>query len=275
MAPLGALVALCLAALVPAPAAAGRLRARRASAERAEIALRREATSLESAVGTMDATIFSVAARLEQASELLGGAVEAPKAKAEPVATNATAKKEANATHPAAVKKNLTAVLSKEQDVLQGLFAHLKKNIKHFNEEETKGKKDNARRVKELQAKLKRDQEQLKSGKLSKFMHEALVNRTRLEEHELQYWSRGREIEHSMFHSNLKMSHGLMQRVKTVMEAYTQALSKGAVDPKVLKEMSAAAIPRAFVQLREKLGKVAKQHRLHLMAEAQLVASDE
>lgn len=281
----GAVVA-CATALAPAPAAALLFRHRghegqlsllstgeRVTAKSAEIALRREVDTFESEVGTMDATIFDVAARLGRASELLSAAPEA-NASAKVAAKAATTAKKAKNVTVAAKAKNVTALLHNEQRLLTDLFSHLKLNIKHFNEEEKSSKGQNSEVLKRLQDRLKRDQEKLKAGKLSKFEHEELVNRTRLEEHEVKYWSHGRELQHTLFHANLKLTHGLMARVKTVMEAYTQALSKGKVDPQLLKAMKGASLPKAFVEMRAELKGAAKHDRLHLLAQAQLIATD-
>jgi len=50
---------------------------------------------------------------------------------------------------------------------------------------------------------------------------------------------RNRE-EHSMFHANLKMTHGLMSRVKTVIEAYKEVLAKGHISAKMAEDARAA-----------------------------------
>lgn len=56
----------------------------------------------------------------------------------------------------------------------------------------------------------------------------------------VQYWGRQRESAHSMFHANLKMTHTLMSKVKSVMEAYEEMLSKGKLSKKASQQMKSA-----------------------------------
>lgn len=170
-------------------------------------------------------------------------------------------------------KHDKKAAMMAEKDILEGLFAHLKSSIKGLNTQEKKDKTENSAELKKIQARLLHDQARLKDPKahLSAFEHAELVNRTRIEEHEVQYWSHGRELQHGMFHANLKLTHGLMQRVKSVMEAYQQAIQKGHVDPKMVKSLDAISLPKAFLQMRVALRKLAKTHRKRLLHETQLL----
>merc|ERR1712129_623431 len=72
------------------------------------------------------------------------------------------------------------------------------------------------------------------------------------DEVELSYWKRGREMQHSMFHSRLKVTHGLISRVKEVLDAYGEMMSKGKLSPDrvrilrvVVANMPAKAVPHA------------------------------
>jgi len=93
-----------------------------------------------------------------------------------------------------------------------------------------------------------------------------LVNRTRTEEHELKFWTRGRELQHDMFHSNLKLTHGLMSRVKSVMEAYKQVLATGKLDPKLSKALheTSASLPKALIQKEQRVNKDVQKIQKHL-----------
>mmetsp|Transcript_38379 Transcript_38379/g.105715 ORF Transcript_38379/g.105715 Transcript_38379/m.105715 type:complete len:235 (-) Transcript_38379:74-778(-) len=142
---------------------------------------------------------------------------------------------------PGALSANRSAALKQQQDVLQKLFANLKSNIKTMNKRETKGKDTSETTIARLRQRLDLDREKLNSTNLTAFDRERLVNRTRAEEHELAYWSRGRDLQHDMYRANLRMTHGLMSRVKKVMEAYSDVLANGKLDPKMADEMRMAS----------------------------------
>eukprot|EP00747_Dinoflagellata_sp_TGD_P216136 gnl/TRDRNA2_/TRDRNA2_88733_c0_seq1.p1 gnl/TRDRNA2_/TRDRNA2_88733_c0~~gnl/TRDRNA2_/TRDRNA2_88733_c0_seq1.p1 ORF type:complete len:232 (+),score=75.40 gnl/TRDRNA2_/TRDRNA2_88733_c0_seq1:102-698(+) len=147
------------------------------------------------------------------------------------------------------------ANLLKEQKVLTDLFAKLKTNIKGFNKYEQESKDSNKVRIQEIQKKLERDRAELNKTKNGTFQHEELVNRTRDEERDLKYWTEGRELQHQMFHSHLKMTHSMMERVRSVLDAYQQVLTKGKLDPKVKQALHATAesLPKSFIQMRREL----------------------
>merc|ERR1719274_137158 len=63
-----------------------------------------------------------------------------------------------------------------------------------------------------------------------------------------------------------------MQRVKTVMEAYNQAMEHGKVDPKMLKDLNAVSLPKAFIQMRTELRKADRLHHTNIVHEARLAA---
>merc|ERR1719159_803696 len=104
-----------------------------------------------------------------------------------------------------------------------------------------------------MKARLQKDREALKNSKLSDDERKMLLNTTKMDEDEVKYWSTDRQISHGMYHTHLKLTHGLMQRVKTVMEAYSQALAHGKIDATLLKSINAASIPKAFAQIRSEL----------------------
>jgi hypothetical protein len=169
------------------------------------------------------------------------------------------------------LKANVTKNLKTQQIKLDALFKHLKDNIANFNKREAEQKQDSTEYVKRLQERLDKDHKRLQDASLSDFDHEMLVNRTRMEERELKFWTRGRELQHDMFHSNLKLTHGLMSRVKTVMEAYQQMLSRGKVDSKLAKALHETLPPKAFIQREKRVRRDVRRLGKHLKLTALLL----
>eukprot|EP00929_Paragymnodinium_shiwhaense_P013911 TRINITY_DN12175_c0_g1_i1.p1 TRINITY_DN12175_c0_g1~~TRINITY_DN12175_c0_g1_i1.p1 ORF type:complete len:855 (+),score=323.88 TRINITY_DN12175_c0_g1_i1:109-2673(+) len=133
--------------------------------------------------------------------------------------------------------------MQEQSEALKKLMSHLKEEITGFNKFEDKSKSDNTNMVAKVQARVDKDHADLKKANLSSFERELITNRTKTDEHELSYWKRGRAIQHTMFHANLKMTHGLMSKVKDVMAAYDEMLTKGKLSSKVadgLKRAGAA-----------------------------------
>eukprot|EP00747_Dinoflagellata_sp_TGD_P184289 gnl/TRDRNA2_/TRDRNA2_39792_c0_seq1.p2 gnl/TRDRNA2_/TRDRNA2_39792_c0~~gnl/TRDRNA2_/TRDRNA2_39792_c0_seq1.p2 ORF type:complete len:282 (-),score=75.10 gnl/TRDRNA2_/TRDRNA2_39792_c0_seq1:18-863(-) len=195
-------------------------------------------------------------AELAKAATALGHAVRVLEEVANATAVhNAKGNASETKAKPQLMKVSQKANLEKEKKVLEGLFTHLKSNIADFNKNEKKGKSDNTAMLTSLKKRLAADQEKLKSKSLSQFQHEALLNRTRMEQKEIQYWSTGREIQHNMFHAHLKMTHGLMERVKSVLDAYNDMLTKGKLDAKTKEaiKMASESLPKAFIEMRREL----------------------
>eukprot|EP00746_Dinoflagellata_sp_MGD_P002456 gnl/MRDRNA2_/MRDRNA2_104768_c0_seq1.p1 gnl/MRDRNA2_/MRDRNA2_104768_c0~~gnl/MRDRNA2_/MRDRNA2_104768_c0_seq1.p1 ORF type:complete len:327 (-),score=92.15 gnl/MRDRNA2_/MRDRNA2_104768_c0_seq1:45-1025(-) len=179
------------------------------------------------------------------------------------VVSNSTKAPAVNLKHlsPAEFKK----AVKDEQDVLNNLFKHLKVNIANFNKQETKDKDKTAAIRKRLEDRLKKDKATLAMKNISDFERERLTNSTRMEQHELDYWNRDRDLQHHMFHSNLKMTHGLMSRVKTVIEAYSQAFKKGKIDPALMKQVHAMSPTKAaFLEMRKDVRERAHTYKVHL-----------
>jgi len=167
---------------------------------------------------------------------------------------NVTAKKSINTTKLKQVnvtaKKSInTTKLKQESDALSNLFAHLKSNIANSNKAQKDSKKTYASEAADVQRRLDRDRKKLQQKNLSKFDQGFITNRTLAEERELNYWNRQRDLNHGMFHNTLKMTHGLMSRVKTVMEAYKDVMKNGRLDPKLAEQLHvvSAAIPKNTV----------------------------
>lgn len=179
------------------------------------------------------------------------------------------------AGNASAVKNHQTAALKLQQGKLGDLFNHLKSNIAEFNKREADQKKDSSVFAERLKKRLAEDKKRLNdpNSTMSDFDHKMLVNRTRTEEHELKFWTTGRSLQHDMFHSNLKLTHGLMGRVKTILDAYKQVAATGKLDPKlseVLKE-TAAKLPKALLQKDERVKKDVKKIEKHLEISAKLL----
>merc|ERR1719230_1585819 len=67
---------------------------------------------------------------------------------------------------------------------------------------------------------------------------EFLKNETRDENRLWAYWEKVRERQHRQFHTSLKIQHGMMTKVKTMMDMYEKAMSGGAKSAEVKKELA-------------------------------------
>lgn len=228
---------------------------------------------LESQTQMLDSYISDVEGSLHKAVALLEDMGEAePKKNQSHAAGHSSAAHTKFASSKAALNKTAKAFAVKkfqkqvkdEKSVLENLFKHLKANIANFNKQESKDKVKNDKMKEKLEARLKKDEEALAMKNISAFEKERLTNATRLEKHELEYWSRDRDLEHHMFHSNLKMTHGLMSRVKSVIEAYKEAETTGKISPELMKKVHLAAPAQAFIEMRHDLKERAQLYRVHL-----------
>jgi len=186
----------------------------------------------------------------------------------------------ANATNTAATTKPASFVkagaaktkvqtldtLRKQQQILKDLFAHLKGRISGFNKEAREDKTDQESMRKKMSEQLEGDRKKLEQAKQTSpgsFQVERLTNRTRMEERELHYWDEVEKNQHGMFHTNLKVTHGLMARVKDVMEAYSQRLTKGTVDKSTMKAVEQISMPSAFLSIKHSLHLEIQDEREH------------
>jgi hypothetical protein len=175
---------------------------------------------------------------------------------------------------PESKEARVLEVAHTQQGILESLFKHLKSNIVNLNKQEEKSKDVAAKSIQRLQARLKADKAELQKRGLSQFEHDRLVNRTRTDTFELQYWTRDRSLGHQMFHTNLKMEHGLMSRVHQVIAACKDAAVKGHMDPELMKKLKAQAVPNAFVQMKSTLEHRAQQYYAHVLT-ARWMAAEE
>jgi len=154
------------------------------------------------------------------------------------VAPNSSSTLRNSSTHGnASALENRTSKLQKQQDIMQHLFSSLKSSIATTNKGEVDDKESANKRVEQIEKNLAERREKLNSTNLSAFNRELLENRTKMDEVELSYWKRSRELQHSMFHSRLKVTHGLMSRVQEVLGAYNELMSKGKLSPERVKSL--------------------------------------
>jgi len=167
---------------------------------------------------------------------------------------------------------NTTKALVEQRDLLKGLFAHLKGNIAKFNKEQADSKGEHEKTMKQLEKRFEQDSAKLKDPKLSAFEHERLTNLTRAEDGEIKYWRKGRQLQQTMFHANLKITHGLMSRSKAVMDAYQQALTTGHLDTKTTDALKGAltSLPKAFIVVKRVLKREGTSLRRHIAAREHL-----
>lgn len=245
------------------------------------------ADSVDSLVSRAESYIMEVSHALEGASNELSNALEgSANAKghskhhsrhhAKHHATPKPAAHVNGTTNKTTIKHEMSAsgraALEKEKSVLAGLMSKMKSNIMNFNKEEKKGKAEEDKMLEHIKERLAKGQAELKNPKLSAFEHAALVNQTTSEQLEVKYWTQGRDIQHSMFHSNLKMTHGLMSRVQTVIKAYQDALAHGKLDPKTLKDVKAISAQKSFIEMTESLRTEATDYITHIKKAAELLA---
>jgi len=107
-------------------------------------------------------------------------------------------------------------------EMLKGLYQEQKGRITKINKQEEKSKvryADQEKRYKTRQAEIEAG---FKKGKVSEgFYH----NETKDNDREFNYWKRCRERNHRQFHNSLKLTHATMDKEKTMMKAYDEALA--------------------------------------------------
>lgn len=183
-----------------------------------------------------------------------------------------TAAAAASSTVSNGLSANVTKALVEQRDSLKSLFTHLKANIAKFNKEQANSKADHDKVMKQLEKRFEQDSEKLKNPKLSAFEHERLTNLTRAEDGEIKYWRKGRQLQQTMFHANLKITHGLMSRSKAVMDAYEQALTTGHLDKKSTEQLKGAlaSLPKAFIVVKRVLKREGMSLKRHIAAREHL-----
>lgn len=91
--------------------------------------------------------------------------------------------------------------------------------------------------VEEVQKRLEHDKARLTDPKLRPFMRRLLENRTKEEQRDIDFWLHSRTLQKRMFQANVKMSHGLMSRVKGVMQVFDQAIDNGTISEEAAQQL--------------------------------------
>lgn len=244
------------------------LLAQLAATESELVGLQRLAQAAGSGVGPLVGLQLSAAPVVEragangtaaaaQAASTASAATAAPAAAAKP----ATKLDAAQGTDPAKLVASLgipgleskrmgTAALAPMLAMLKGLYQDSKDRIAQQNAREEKSKKWFAGKGAEHTAKVATIEGKFKNGTLSE---EFRTNETRDETRYFSYWSRCRERQHRQFHTNLKIQHGMMMKVKKMIDIYEKTLSGKASDheqaKKKLSQMTGGGMPEiVFLQ---------------------------
>lgn len=115
-------------------------------------------------------------------------------------------------------------------ELLRGLHNSSKQEIAAISAREAKSKKFFAEKEDEHEAKLA--EIEAHAGRVSEGFH---ANQTRDEERMWGYWQRVREREHHQFLTFLKIKHGIMQKVKDMIDVYEKIVSGSADDAEIQK----------------------------------------
>lgn len=161
------------------------------------------------------------------------------------LSTNQTTNSTANHT------ANKTETMQAELGNLENLFSHLKSRIGTLNKDEHDGHDDDDKRIKEQVDIIHQTQGELNVTNLTKWQRQLLVNRTKGAQVSLDFWKRHRELRHGSFHANLKMSHGLMDKVQQTMKMFHKVLEGKKVEKKDLEAIKRGlpAAKASFVQM--------------------------
>merc|ERR550537_1962771 len=117
--------------------------------------------------------------------------------------------------------------------MLKGLYEDGKERIAKLNAREKKYKAQFADKEAEHARRLARIEARFKNGTLSAEFH---ANETRDETRMWTYWQRVRERQHRQFHTSLKIQHGTMERVKTMMDMYEKTINGQVKDKAQVKK---------------------------------------
>jgi len=121
------------------------------------------------------------------------------------------------------------AMLAPALGMLHGLYDDQKGRISSLNKREQKSKDRFAEQQKKHDEKLASLKDKIDHNKISK---EFFDNSTKDENRLFKYWQGCRDRAHHQFHTQLKLTHGLMEKEKGMIGAYDKALA----DPEPTKE---------------------------------------
>mmetsp|Transcript_21846 Transcript_21846/g.49780 ORF Transcript_21846/g.49780 Transcript_21846/m.49780 type:complete len:275 (+) Transcript_21846:77-901(+) len=149
-------------------------------------------------------------------------------------ASNATATadqlKKLMATSGVAGKTMLAPAL----EMLKGLYDDQKRRIADVNKREEVSKQRFDKQKQEHDKQIARLQDLIKNHKVSEGLYQ---NSTKDADRMFTYWQRCRERNHHQFHTNLKITHAMMEKVKHMISAYEKALA----EPKPTEESAREA----------------------------------
>jgi len=152
--------------------------------------------------------------------------------------------------------------------MLKGMYEDGKQRIAELNAHEKKYKQSFAER----QAKHDSKMADIARQKLS---DDFKANETKDENRLFNYWQRVRERQHRQFHTSLKIQHGTLQKVKTMIDMYEKAIA-GKDDRAQAKEQLArvagGAVPE--VVLLQEAWQATAQYCNEALAEAHSAESD-
>merc|ERR1719247_2935003 len=117
--------------------------------------------------------------------------------------------------------------------MLKGMYEDTKERISQQNVREEKSKKWFAEKEADHKTKLATIEGKFQNHTLSE---EFRTNETRDETRYFTYWQRCRERQHRQFHTNLKIQHAMMTKVKKMIDMYEHALSSKPSDQQAAKK---------------------------------------
>jgi len=155
------------------------------------------------------------------------------------VAVNATGKTHRAGANTRAALRHINlnpktaADLAPALAMLNGLYDDGKARISSLNAREKQSKQRYAQKEADHKAKLEKIESRCNHTALSA---EFCKNETRDENRLFKYWTGVRERQHRQFHTSLKIQHGMMQKVKGMMDMYNKAMHGTAAQKQQVKQ---------------------------------------
>jgi len=136
--------------------------------------------------------------------------------------------------------KSLTgkAMLAPALGMLHGLYDDQKGRISGLNKREQKSKERFVEQQKKHDEKMAELKDKLDHHKISQGFYD---NSTKDENRLFKYWQSCRDRAHHQFHTQLKLTHGLMEKEKGMIAAYDKALADPAPTKDGLKAFNKVA----------------------------------
>jgi len=143
------------------------------------------------------------------------------------IAVNATGKTHRDGSDIRAALRHINlnpksaADLAPALAMLKGMYDDVKARISSLNAREKQSKQRFAAKEADHKAKLEQIEFKCNHTRLSA---EFCRNETRDENRFFKYWTGVRERQHRQFHTSLKIQHGMMQKVKGMIDMYDKAM---------------------------------------------------